>query len=65
MKTFVNLLFSCFISFHYLFLFQGQNLSLVDNNAATKTSVKSQAMDDVLEILIRNGGRLKNKSHEI
>lgn len=58
-------MFSCFISFHYLFLFQGQNLSLVDNNAATKTSVKSQAMDDVLEILIRNGGRLKNKSHEI
>jgi hypothetical protein len=39
--------------------FQGQNLSLVDNKCATKTSVKSQAMDDVLEILIRNGGMLK------
>ncbi|XP_062573306.1 myocardin-related transcription factor B-like isoform X1 [Saccostrea cucullata] len=34
---------------------KGQNLSLVDNNVAPKTSVKSQAMDDVLEILIRNG----------
>lgn len=40
-------------------LFQGQNLSLVDNKCASKTSIKSQAMDDVLEILIRNGGMLK------
>lgn len=47
------------VAFNFtIFLFQGQNLSLVDNNAATKMSVKSQAMDDVLEILIRNGGRL-------
>ncbi|XP_048764067.2 myocardin-related transcription factor B-like isoform X3 [Ostrea edulis] len=34
---------------------KGQNLSLVDNKCASKTSIKSQAMDDVLEILIRNG----------